>query len=273
MGHWGRSYRLSAAVSQPTAQQPIPPTSSMSLWPWPSRRPVGSRAGCLIADSYTSLMAQPRRSPVKTPRGAKGGPGSAVGPGRPRNAEIGEAILAAARRHLASNGYESMSLVAIAEEAGTTRQALYRRWPTKADLATAAIASMSQADQRTPTADPYVDLVRELEAFHQGVTRPNGVSLVGTMLLAATDEELRMLFRERLVAPRRRRLRSILERAQEQSLIAEDADLDYAIAACTGVLYAQQLAGSRLGRTWARRTAALVWRACGGVVQSRSEME
>ena len=35
----------------------------------------------------------------------------------------------------AGDGYEAMSVAAVAEEAGTTRPALYRRWATKADLA------------------------------------------------------------------------------------------------------------------------------------------
>ena len=43
-------------------------------------------------------------------------------------------MLKAAARHLAAYGYEAMSVAAVAEEAGTTRQALYRRWTGKADL-------------------------------------------------------------------------------------------------------------------------------------------
>lgn len=33
----------------------------------------------------------------------------------------------------------------MAKEAGTTRAAVYRRWPSKAELATAASAAMSEA--------------------------------------------------------------------------------------------------------------------------------
>jgi AcrR family transcriptional regulator len=68
--------------------------------------------------------------------------------GRPRDQSIDRRVLDVARRHLALHGYESMSVLAIADAAGTTRQAVYRRWPTKADLATAAIASMSRAAER-----------------------------------------------------------------------------------------------------------------------------
>ena len=49
-------------------------------------------------------------------------------------------ILAAARRQLSCLGYEGMSLASVAEEACTTRQALYRRWTDKSQLAAEAIA-------------------------------------------------------------------------------------------------------------------------------------
>ncbi len=173
-------------------------------------------------------------------------------------------MLAVAQRHLAAHGYEAMSVAAVAQEAGTTRPALYRRWPTKADLATAAIAALSRAAERPDTDDPYADLVAELAAFQRGVSRPNGISLVGSMLQDATDPELRALYGERVVAPRRARLRHILVRAADAGRIDPDADLDLAVAACTGVLYALVLGGRPAGRAWPRRTAAFVWRAVGG---------
>lgn len=183
--------------------------------------------------------------------------------GRPRNPDIDEAVLAAARRELAQRGYDAMSLVAIAEEAGTTRQALYRRWPSKADLATAAIASLSEAASRPDTDDPFTDLVEELRAFQRGVTRPNGISMVGSMLQDAADPELRKLYQERIVAPRRRRLRQILQRAVSSGMVSSSADLDCAVAACTGSLYALLLAGGPVPRDWPRRVATFVWRGLG----------
>ena len=148
--------------------------------------------------------------------------------GRPRDPGIDERILEVARHHLATHGYASMSLVAIAEDAGTTRQALYRRWPSKADLATAAIAAMSRAAERPPTEDAYADLVAELDAFRRGISRPDGVSMVGTMLVDSTDPELVQLYRDRIVAPRRERLRAILERARDAGELDTDADIELA---------------------------------------------
>ena len=157
-----------------------------------------------------------------------------------------------------------MSLAAIAEEAGTTRQALYRRWPSKADLATASIAAMSQGAERSLTDDPRADLARELEAFRRGINRPDGLSMVGTMLLDSTDEELVALFRERVVLPRRSCFRKILEGARDAGLLDDDADIDVALTMLTGSWYANALTGRTPSPNWARRVAALVWRSLGG---------
>jgi len=191
------------------------------------------------------------------------------GPGRPRDTTIDERVLQQTRRQLAAGGYESLSLAAVAEAAGTTRQGVYRRWNTKADLATAAIASLSAAADRSPTDDPFADLVTELRAFRTGISRPDGLSMIGTMLLSATDPTLVELFRRRIVNPRRERLLEILRRARDQGALAPDADLAIATSMFTGSWYALALAGQRAPRDWARRTAALIWRGCGGDPNAR----
>jgi AcrR family transcriptional regulator len=183
-------------------------------------------------------------------------------PGRPRDPSIDGRVLEIAQRQLAEHGYEGFSLASVAHEAGTTRPALYRRWPGKAELATAAIAALSTADARAPTDDPYADLVAELAAFRRGVTRPDGLSLVGTMLQRSTDPELLRLYRERLVIPRRTRLRAILERAVTAGLLP-GGDLEIAVASLTGSLYALALAGP-IPPQWPARAAAHAWRSLGG---------
>jgi AcrR family transcriptional regulator len=187
-----------------------------------------------------------------------------AGAGRPRNEAIDRAVIEATQRHLARYGYAAMSLVAVVEEAGTTRQALYRRWPTKADLATSAITALDRAEERTATDDPFADLVAELESFKRGVFRPNGISMVGTMLQDSVDPELRRLYRARIVRPRRARLRAILQRGVASGALRPDADLDVAVTMLTGSWYGRELAGDPVPRHWARRVAALVWRALGG---------
>ena len=180
--------------------------------------------------------------------------------GRKRDSAIDAALLGVAQRHLAHFGYEAMSLAAVAEEAGTTRQALYRRFASKADLATAAVASMSSAEERPESDDPLADLVRELQSFAVGVSRPNGMSLIGTMIQSSAEPELVESFRQRLVEPRRDRIRSILRRGVLAKALRSDADVETAVSFCTGSWYAYAVAGVRPPRDWPKRCAHLVWR-------------
>jgi AcrR family transcriptional regulator len=49
--------------------------------------------------------------------------------GRPRDPRIEQSALAAARDLLAEGGYAAITMAAVAQRAGTTKAALYRRWP------------------------------------------------------------------------------------------------------------------------------------------------
>jgi AcrR family transcriptional regulator len=189
--------------------------------------------------------------------------------GRARDPDIDTRVLAVASRHLSTLGYEAMSLAAVAQEAGTTRQAVYRRWPTKASLAAAAVLAAADAVTAADSADPFADLVSELTDFQRGVSIPGRLSLVGTMLQDSTAPELLARYRARVIAPRRRRIRAILERARRLGLIDADADLEIAVTLCTGSWYARALAGQEPPENWPARTAALIWRAVGGAPPRR----
>lgn len=200
----------------------------------------------------------------------KGSPqvGAAAGSqGRARDTGIDARILAAAKRQLSALGYEGMSLAAVAEEAGTTRQALYRRWANKAALAGDAVAAMDDtaADPlQAQEQDPFQALVTELTDFQRGISRPGRLSLVGTMLQETTEPEVLHAYRKRIIQPRRRRIAVILESARTRGLIDADADLTIAVTLCTGGWYGRALAGDPPPDHWPQRTAALVWRSLGG---------
>lgn len=186
-------------------------------------------------------------------------------PGRSRDSAIDERILAAARRQLSVLGFEGMSIASVAQEAGTTRQALYRRWADKAQLACDAVAAIGEerGGSGAPQ-DPFDALVAELTDFQRGVSRPGRLSLVGTMLQETTGPEVLERYRAAVIHPRRQRLAAVLRAAQELGLIDADADLTIAVTMCTGNWYGRELAGEPVPEDWPRRTAALVWRALGG---------
>jgi AcrR family transcriptional regulator len=196
-------------------------------------------------------------------------------PGRTRDETIDQRVLEVAGRHLADHGFEGMSVAAVALEAGTTRQAVYRRWSTKAALAGAIVGGLSgdrvsrlASEDDWPFVDPYGDLVRELADFAAGVSGPGRLFLVGTMLQDTTEASVRERYRAEVVRPRRRRIRAILEQAALLDLVDRDADLEVAVTLGTGAWYARALAGEPVPDDWPVRTAALVWRAVGGTPPS-----
>jgi AcrR family transcriptional regulator len=62
-------------------------------------------------------------------------------PGRPREEATEQAITAAARQVLADKGVARMSMELVAAKAGVAKSTLYRRWPSKIELAVHAVAA------------------------------------------------------------------------------------------------------------------------------------
>lgn len=96
--------------------------------------------------------------------------------GRRRGAELEEAVLEAAWTELAAFGYTGFTLEGVAKRAGTSRPVLARRWPSRVELATAAIAHYFA---NNPIIVPDLDSVREEFAylFRQWSTRLRPVVL------------------------------------------------------------------------------------------------
>lgn len=184
--------------------------------------------------------------------------------GRPRDTDIDAAVLAATREHLAVHGLAGLSIAAVADDAGTTRPSLYRRWPDKLSLAVAAVADLAEIDPPSATDDPYFDLVAELEHFRHCITDASALALAGVMLQEGVDPRFQQQYREHLVKPRRARIRACLERGVIDGHLDPDADIAIVATFPTGSWYAFAIGGARPPRDWAARTATLMWRACGG---------
>ena len=155
---------------------------------------------------------------------------------------------------LARAGYARMSLDTIAELAGTTKTTLYTRYPSKAELASAALGSMRRRTPREITGETRADLVNELTLFRSGALRKNGMSLLGAVLAEQHETpELLASFRKHVVAPRRENLRRILRGGVDAGEIRADADLELGITMLIGSLYATYVAGGQLRADWPER--------------------
>jgi AcrR family transcriptional regulator len=179
--------------------------------------------------------------------------------GRPRDESVDRAILAAAQRQLADIGFAEMSVESVALEAGVTRPTLYRRWKSKEDLATAAIASL-QISKPEPAGDDMWSCVEaELVHFRKSLERPNGMSMIGMVLLEEQRlPELAALFRARLVEPRRQRLTSLFRKGMKAGEIPEGSDISTAVTAAIGSFYAHYIETGSVPKNWERKSITLL---------------
>lgn len=182
--------------------------------------------------------------------------------GRPRDASLDARIVDAARELMATNGIEAISFAAVAERAGTTRPAIYRRYPDRTSLAVAATASLAASTVPEPTGDLRADLARELISFRSGLTKLNGLGMVGAVLSGSTDPAITDTYRATVVAPRRSRIAAIIAAGVDAGeLDADPASQKILVAMCTGSWYGFALAGETPPQDWPERTTALIWSA------------
>ncbi len=131
--------------------------------------------------------------------------------GRPRRAEVEAAVLDAATRLIAEQGYAGTTLDEIAARAEVSKSSVYRRWPGKAVLAVDALAAAlgdlplpasvgaSGADAREAPRAALASSARWL-ADRVGDHDVRGL-LAGVLAEAGQDPSLRDLLRSRIRAP------------------------------------------------------------------------
>ena len=88
--------------------------------------------------------------------------------GRPRDPRIDNSVLRATVALLGKSGYADLSVDAIAKRAGTSKPAIYRRWPSKAHLVHEAVFPISEATELPDTGSLAED-VREMVRRSTGV--------------------------------------------------------------------------------------------------------
>ena len=96
----------------------------------------------------------------------------APGVGRPRDPRIASAIMSATAELLVEIGYSSLSVAAVAERAGTTKSALYRRWSSKAELVHEAAFPVAPTALQAPAGDIAAAVRMMIEATRDVFTTP-----------------------------------------------------------------------------------------------------
>lgn len=180
--------------------------------------------------------------------------------GRPRDPRIDAAILAATADLLVEVGYSNLTMSAVAERAGTTKTALYRRWSSKAELVHEAAFPAAPTAIQAPPGDIAADLRAMIEAardvFTSAVVR---AALPGLLADMSADASLRDRVTARftdLFGAVRNRLAAGIDRGEVRAGVDPDRLVDL-IGGAT-LLALLQAPDDLAGSAWVDGTAAIL---------------
>jgi AcrR family transcriptional regulator len=182
------------------------------------------------------------------------------GAGRPRDPRIDAAILEATADLLVEIGYSNLTMAAVAERAGTTKTALYRRWSSKAELVHEAAFPTAPTALATPEGDIGGDIRAMIAAARDVFTSPVvRAALPGLVADMAADAELNARVMSRftgLFGVVRERLVHAVDRGEVHS----DVDPDRLIEVIGGATLLRMLLlpDQGLDDAWVDQTSAIV---------------
>jgi AcrR family transcriptional regulator len=159
------------------------------------------------------------------------------GRGRPRDPETDSRITQAAAELLLERGFDKTTVDDVAGLAGVGKATVYRRWPSKEDLAVAAMETLYSVEiPEADTGSIAGDLAASYRSVLTFVNSPQGAAFLRMSIAESVrDERIAALYRastERREAESRR----TFERAIERGEVRPDIDIDGAVQWLGGLL-------------------------------------
>lgn len=182
--------------------------------------------------------------------------------GRPRDPRIVGAVLEATVELLGETGYADLSVDAIARRAGTSKPAIYRRWPSKAHLVHEAVFPIGEATELPDTGSLESDVRAMVRRSADVLTTPAAsAALTGLVGELAADPTLHAALLQRFSGILSQGLTDRLVDAVARGEARPDATADELVEAVAGITFFAMLThGTSLDDAWVQRTATLITR-------------
>lgn len=162
--------------------------------------------------------------------------------GRPRDQRIDAAIVAATRELLVEVGYPRLSYEAIAQRAGASRPALYRRWPTKAHLVHDAVFPERSEPLVPPGGSFEHDLRTVIHQTLRSYARPEAQVALPGLLADLGEPEHRHSVLDRLQQLTRAQWAERVARAVDEGEVRADVDPDALLDTAVGAVFQRVVA-------------------------------
>jgi AcrR family transcriptional regulator len=154
---------------------------------------------------------------------------------------IDAAVLKATLAVLDESGYGRLTIDEVARRAGTTKPAIYRRWPTRQQLVLAALGMRLGRTGVPDTGCTLCDVDECLRVFVKAFRRLTP-EVLGPLLADCTnDPELQRAFMTTLFDPPRAAVKQTLDRAYEKGDLREHVDRDLIVDLLGSLVYYRAL--------------------------------
>lgn len=161
-------------------------------------------------------------------------------PGRPRSEAAEQAIIEATLDLFAAEGVEGVCVEAVAAKAGVGKATIYRRWPGKEELLIHAIGSLKTALPQPEGVSVREDLIAIAEVLVADATDPRYIQQYSLWVSEGHKyPRLMSMFKDTVVEPNRRVIRSVLRRGIETGELRGDIDVDLSMFCLTGTVMAR----------------------------------
>ena len=169
------------------------------------------------------------------------------GRGRPRDPQTDERIIAAAADLLRRRGFERMTVDDVAAEACVGKATVYRRWPSKDDLAVAAMERLYSVEVPHPdTGSIRGDLAESYTSVLTFLGSPEGSAYLKMSIAESVrDERIAALYRA-ATENAEERARQMFVRAKERGELREDVDLNCCVQWLGGIIATRAITGRPL---------------------------
>lgn len=186
---------------------------------------------------------------------------SIVDPGNARSRRTRAALLAATREILEAEGFEGLSMQAVAERAGVTRRSVYLHFSTRQELVGSLFAYVSDHERLTDSLDRIwacTDARSALDEFAEHLVRFHTRVLVidraADRVLGSDPDAAR--FREVIAADQRAVCRRLAEWLRREGRLGEAWSVADAADLMWGLMAPQLLERLVVGRKWSKRRLA-----------------
>jgi len=178
-------------------------------------------------------------------------------PANARSRRTRAALLAAARAILEEQGFEALSMAAVAARAGVTRRAIYLHFPSRADLVAALFAYVAEAEgleasTRTVWDAPAAAAALDAWAEHLARYSPRVAAVARAVEQVRRDDPDAAAHRERVVRAQLANCRRLAEWLDRERRLAPPWTVESAADMLWALLSADLVDGLSSDRGWSQ---------------------